>query len=164
MEEEGKGSDTTARHDEPCLGNRRFSDLVLVQVRGQDGKAPVVAVHVQDVALVVYELHLHALNVDGTEVDALVGLQGGAELNVGLARQQVVRFDGNERQDVGGGGPGVTIQRGVVAVLQDCIYGVELRLRELARGGLHVRRIARRVAVARNARVEIRRHAEFCVV
>ena len=55
-------------------------------MRGQQREAPVVAVQVQDVALVVYELHLHALYVDGAEVDALVGLQGGSELNVGLTR------------------------------------------------------------------------------
>jgi hypothetical protein len=134
--------------------------LVLVQVRGQQREAPVGAVHVQDVALVVYELHLHALDVDGAEVDALVGLQGGAELNVGLARHQVVRFDGDERQDVGGGGPGVAVQRGDAAVLQDCVDGVELGLRELARGGLHVDRIARCVAINRGSGREIRRHAE----
>jgi len=91
--------------------------LVLVEVSGHDGEAPVVAVHVQDVALVVYELHLHALNVDGAKVDALVGLERGAELNVGLPGQQGVRFHGNEREDVGGGGPGVAVYRGVVAVL-----------------------------------------------
>jgi hypothetical protein len=57
------------------MGNRRFPHLVLVQVRGRDGEAPVHAVHVQNVALVVHELHLHALNVDGPEVHALIGLQ-----------------------------------------------------------------------------------------
>jgi len=71
--------------------------LVLVQVRGCYGKTPIVAVHVQDVALVVHELYLHALNVDGAEVNALVGLHGRTELNVGLTRQQGVRFYGNER-------------------------------------------------------------------
>ena len=80
--------------------------LVLVEVRGCYAEAPVVSVHVQDVALVVYELYLHALNVDGAEVDALICLQVGAELNVGLTRQQIVRFYGNDRQDVGGGGSG----------------------------------------------------------
>ena len=86
-------------------------------MRGCYGKAPIVAVHVQDVALVVHELYLHALNVHGTEVNALVDLQGRPELNVGLTRQQGVRFHGNERQHVGGGGPGVAVHRGVAAVL-----------------------------------------------
>ena len=49
--------------------------LILIEMRGRDGETPVNAVHVQDVALVIYELHPHALNVDGTKVDALIGLQ-----------------------------------------------------------------------------------------
>ncbi len=127
---------------------------------GDNGEAPVGAVHVQDVALVVHELHLHALNVDGSEIHALVGLQGGAELNVGLTGRHGERFDGYERQHVGGGGSRVPVHGGAAAVLVDGVDGVQLRLRELTGRGLHVRGVARRVAVHRNARVEIRRQAE----
>ena len=116
--------------------------------------------HVQEVALVVHELHLHALNVDGAEVDALVGLQGGTELNVGLAGGHGVCFDGDQREHVGGGGARVAAQGGGTAPLVDCVDGVELRLRELAGGGLDVRGVARRVAVAGKAGGKIGRQAE----
>ena len=98
-------------HSNTNLWRAHVPPLVLIQVRRHDGDAPIVAVHVQDVALVVHELDFHALNVDGAEVDALVGLEGGTELDVGLARQEGIRFYRNERENVGGGGPRVEIGR-----------------------------------------------------